>query len=99
MFLLFSSAGYRNHQLGLTHILYFLYPANSRSPDWPVKPDLNSSNRIGFRTESEAVDHACRLLEQGLFVAAIERPNGTLIAPREIAERCNPLDSMNKRAS
>ena len=78
---------------------YFLYPTNTRPTEWSAKCDLSVGTRIGFSTESEAVDHACKLLEQGRFVIAIERPDGTLIAARQIAERCNPIAFMNKRIS
>ena len=75
---------------------YFLYPTNTRPPQWPTPPILGTGPRIGFSTESEAVDHACKLLGQGQFVAAVERPNGTLIGPHELAERCNPLATRNR---
>jgi len=75
---------------------YFLYPTDSRPPLLTTRPIDSAGPRIGFGTESEAVDHACRLLAQRKFVAAIERPDGTLIGPHEIAERCNPFASMNR---
>jgi hypothetical protein len=39
------------------------------------------------------MDHASTLLKAGKFVAAIERPDGSLIWPQQIEERCNPLGS------
>ena len=70
---------------------YFLVLADSRPSTLVDAYSLKTAPRIGFLTETEAVDHACQLLKEGKFVAAIERPDGTLITPAQIAERCNPL--------
>jgi hypothetical protein len=70
---------------------YFVYPADLRPPPYPDARTLLPAGRIEFTTETEAVDHACALLKAGKFVAAVERPNGSLIGPAQLAERCNPL--------
>ena len=75
---------------------YFLYPADSRPAPYPDPYALEKTTRIEFRTETEAVDHACNLLKAGNFVAAIERPDGSLIGPQQISERCNPLAAFDK---
>jgi hypothetical protein len=74
---------------------YFVYPVDSPPAPFPDAHVLHAEFRIEFRTETEAVDHACALLRAGKFVAAVERPDGTLIGPAQLAERCNPLDRFN----
>lgn len=74
---------------------YFVYPADSRPPPFPDAHELEAALRIEFRTETEAVDHACALLKAGKFVAAVERADGTLIGPAQLAERCDPLARFN----
>ena len=75
---------------------YYVYPADSRPPAFPEADTLKLLRRIEFPTETEAVDYACELLKVGRFVAAIERPNGSLIEPQQIFERCNPLARFQK---
>ena len=70
---------------------YFLYPADSPPAPYPDVRPPRDAPRIEFRTETEAVDHACEMLKAGQFVAAIERPDGSLIGPVQIAARCDPL--------
>jgi hypothetical protein len=78
---------------------FYVYPADTRPPPFPDAHALQPALRIEFRTETEAVDHACGLLKAGKFVAAIERADGSLIGAHQIAERCNPLASINPPAS
>ena len=70
---------------------YCVYPADSRPAPYPDAQSLKSAHRIEFGTETEAVDHACAMLKAGKFVAAILRPDGSLIRPAQIDNRCNPL--------
>jgi len=78
---------------------YFVYPSEERPPPFADARALEGTVRTEFRTETEAVDRACELLKAGKFVAAIERPDGTLIGPFQIAERCNPLARLNTPAN
>ena len=75
---------------------YFVYPADSRPAAFPDAQSLQPGVRIEFPTETEAVDHACQMLSSGKFVAAIQRPDGSLIVPHQIAQRCNPLAGSGK---
>lgn len=48
-------------------------------------------------SETEALDHAAEILKAGRFVAAVERPDGTSLSPRQIVERVDPIGLHLKR--
>jgi hypothetical protein len=79
---------------------YYLFcHMHEEQPELPTAESLKP--RVGmistqYPTEEEAFQGACRMIEKGMIVAAIRRPDKSLVTPREIRDRCKPPGKLKK---